>query len=188
MRTHKQLAFYQSILDTLSEPGCPFCRFLKDYQAARLQHHSENRIRSLCNFHTWGLAAVQNALTAAQVFIDLVESASAKADGTVACDLCQEISAEEDRRIREFVGCVHRRSVVDWLRQDAVLCIPHGVKLRRQLPLVLSARVETILEKSRRQLVEELETLRNTPQSDRPGWGALGRAAEFLVAQRGLHE
>jgi hypothetical protein len=76
---------------------------------------------------------------------------------------------------------------VDWLRQDAVLCIPHGVKLRRQLPLVLSARIETILEKGRRQLLEELETLRNTPQSDRPGWGALGRAAEFLVSQRGLH-
>lgn len=187
MRTHRQLAFYQSILDTLSEPGCPFCRFLKDYQAARLQHHSENPIHTLCNFHAWGLAAVQNALTAAQVFIDLVESASTKADGKVECDLCAEIATEEDRRIREFVGCIQKRNVLDWLRQSAVLCIPHGIKLRRQLPLVLSARIETILENSRRELVEELETLRNTPQANRPGWGALGRAAEFLVSQRGLH-
>ena len=67
MRTQKQLVFYQSILEVLQEPGCPFCRFLKEYQAARLQHHSEQDIHHLCNFHTWGLAAVQNALTAAEV-------------------------------------------------------------------------------------------------------------------------
>jgi len=186
MRTQKQLAFYDSILDTLSEPGCPFCRFLKDYQAARLQHHSDSQIRNLCNFHAWGLAAVQNALTAAQVFIGLVEAAS-KADGTPECDLCREVSAEEDRRIREFVGCVHKKSVADWLRQDPMLCIPHGVKLRRQVQPVIAARIDTIVENARRQLVEDLETLRNTPQADRPGWGALGRAAEFLVSQRGLH-
>ena len=65
MRTQKQLVIYQSILEVLQEPGCPFCRFLKEYQAARLQHHSEQDIHHLCNFHTWGLAAVQNALTAA---------------------------------------------------------------------------------------------------------------------------
>ncbi len=187
MRTHRQLALYQSILDTLSEQGCPFCRFLKDYQAARLQHHSENPIRSLCSFHTWGLAAVQNALTAAQVFIDLVEKASIKTDGNMPCDVCIEIAAEEDRRIREFVGCIHRRNVVDWLRQDAVLCIPHGIKVRRQVQPVIAARIDSILEDGRRQLLEELETLRNTPQSDRPGWGALGRAAEYLISQRGLH-
>jgi hypothetical protein len=73
MRTQKQLVFYQSILEVLQESGCPFCRFLKEYQAARLQHHSEHDIHHLCNFHTWGLAAVQNALTAAEVFIHLVD-------------------------------------------------------------------------------------------------------------------
>ena len=29
MRTQRQLALYQSILEALPEPGCPFCRFLK---------------------------------------------------------------------------------------------------------------------------------------------------------------
>jgi predicted NUDIX family NTP pyrophosphohydrolase len=28
--------------------------------------------------------------------------------------------------------------------------------------------------------------LRNEPDMDRAGWGALGRVAEFLVSQRGL--
>jgi hypothetical protein len=35
MRTQKQLVFYQSILEVLPESGCLFCRFLKEYRAAR---------------------------------------------------------------------------------------------------------------------------------------------------------
>jgi hypothetical protein len=187
MRTQKQLVFYQSILEALSEPGCPFCRFLKDYQAATLQKHSDQKFQHLCNFHTWALAAVQNALTAAEAFMDLIEAAAVVANNEIPCAICHEVSAEEDRRIREFVSCIHRTDVSDWLRRDAVLCIPHGAKLRRQVQPVLGARVDTIIENYRSQLMQELDTLRNTPEADRPGWGSLGRAAEFLVSQRGLH-
>jgi predicted NUDIX family NTP pyrophosphohydrolase len=67
------------------------------------------------------------------------------------------------------------------------LCIPHGLKLRRQVPPVLAARVDAIVENYRLQLAVELQHLRDEPESDRTGWGALGRAAEFLVSQRGLH-
>jgi hypothetical protein len=42
------------------------------------------------------------------------------------------------------------------------------------------------MENCRRKLKEELDQLRNEPGMDRNGWGALGRAAEFLVSQRGL--
>jgi hypothetical protein len=187
MRTQKQLVFYQSILEALPGSGCPFCRFLKEYQAARLQKHSEQEIRRLCNFHTWGLAAVQNALTAAEVFLNLVERTAAEVGSETSCDICHDVTAEEDRRIREFVGCIHRTSVSDWLRKDAVLCIPHGAKLRRQVQPVVAARIDSIIENYRRQLMQELDILRNTPEADRAGWGSLGRAAEFLISQRGLH-
>jgi hypothetical protein len=187
MRTQKQLVFYQSILDVLQESGCPFCRFLKEYQAARLQHHSEHDIHHLCNFHTWGLAAVQNALTAAEVFIHLVDDPAKISSDASACDICMEVTAEEDRRIREFVGCINRADVSDWLRGAPVLCIPHGIKLRHQVQPVVAARIDTIIEHCRRQLTQELQSLRDTPEADRLGWGSLGRAAEFLVSQRGLH-
>ena len=183
----KQLVFYQSILEVLQESGCPFCRFLKEYQTARLQHHSEQDIRRLCNFHTWGLAAVQNALTSAQVFIHLVDDPDPISSDAAACDICKEVSAEEDRRIRELVSCIHRRDVADWLRGAPVLCIPHGTKLRRQVQPVVAARIDTIIENCRRQLIQELQSLRDKPEANRPGWGSLGRAAEFLVSQRGLH-
>jgi hypothetical protein len=187
MRTQKQLVFYQSILDVLQESGCPFCRFLKEYQAARLQSHSEQEIRHLCNFHTWGLAAVQNALTAAQVFIALVEESKPASNRDGACDICREVGAEEDRRIREFVSCIYRTDVSDWLRTTAALCIPHGMKLRRQVQPVVAARIDAIIDNYRELLIQELQSLRNKPEADRPGWGALGRAAEFLASQRGLH-
>ena len=46
MRTQKQLVFYESVLDVLHESGCPFCRFLKEYQAARLQNRPEKETHS----------------------------------------------------------------------------------------------------------------------------------------------
>jgi predicted NUDIX family NTP pyrophosphohydrolase len=52
---------------------------------------------------------------------------------------------------------------------------------------VVAARIDTIIENCRRQLTQELQNLRDTPEADRLGWGSLGRAAEFLVSQRGLH-
>ena len=187
MRTQKQLVFYESILEVLQEPGCPFCRFLKEYQAARLQNRPEKETHRLCNFHTWGLAAVQNALTAGQVFIKLVDELEPISKEVTACDICNEIVAEEDRRIREFISCIRRRDVSDSLRTAAVFCIPHAMKLRRQVQPLIAARIDAIIENCRRQLTQELESLRDKPESERPGWGSLGRAAEFLVSQRGLH-
>ena len=185
MRTHRQLVLYQSIMQVLQESGCPFCRFLKEYQTARLQNHPKESIHRLCNFHTWGLAAVQDAPAAAQVFTKLVNEpvSLSKAE----CDICREVLAEEDLRIHEFVSCLSQADVSHWLRGAAVLCIPHGEKLHRQVPLVVAARVDAIIENNRRQLAQDLQQLRDEPEPGRAGWGALGRAAEFLVSQRGLH-
>lgn len=187
MRTHRQLVVYQSILQVLQESGCPFCRFLKEFQAARLQNHPKDSIHRLCNFHAWGLAAVQNAPAAAQVFIKLVDEHEEVSKADSGCDICNEVIAEEDLRLREFVSCLAQNGVLQWLRGSAALCIPHGLRLRRQVPPVLTSRIDTIIESYRQQLAQELQQLRDEPEQDRAGWGALGRAAEFLVSQRGLH-
>ena len=41
------------------------------------------------------------------------------------------------------------------------LCIPHGLKLRRQVPPVLASRIDTIIENYRQQLAQELKHLRD---------------------------
>jgi len=186
VRTHRQLVVYQSILQVLHEPGCPFCKFLKEYQAGRLQKRSESETHRLCNFHAWGLAAVQDAPIAAQAFLGILNEPGSNTNETGECDVCKEVSTEEDLRIRELATCLHRPEVADWLRTEATLCIPHATKLRRQLPPVLASRLDGMVQNYRQQLKEELDQLRNETSQDRSGWGALGRAAEFLVSQRGL--
>jgi hypothetical protein len=139
------------------------------------------------NFHAWGLAAVQNALAAAQVFIKLVDEPAELSKADSGCGICREVLAEEDLRISELVSCLSRADVSDWLRTTAVLCIPHGLKLRRQVPPVLSCSNRCHHRELSPAVAEELQHLRDEPEPDRTGWGALGRAAEFLVSQRGLH-
>jgi len=163
----------------------PFLSFSEGVSNSSPAEPSKESIHRLCNFHTWGLAAVQDAPAAAQVFIKLVDESDllSKAE----CDICMEVLAEEDLRIRELVSCLSRTDVSQWLRSSAVLCIPHGTKLRRQVPPVLASRVDAIIKNYRQQIADELHHLRDEPERDRSGWGALGRAAEFLVSQRGLH-
>lgn len=186
MRTHRQLVVYSSIFQALNERGCPFCRFLKEYQTARLQNAPDIEIRHLCNFHMWGLAAVQNAPVAASVFLKLVDEPLQALRDDARCDICKEVTDEEELRLREFVSRIDREDVVRWLKEDAVLCIPHGMRLRRQVPFLLTAHIDAILEDCRQRLSDELRQLRNELEPNRLGWGALGRAAEFLVSQRGL--
>jgi hypothetical protein len=125
MRTQKQLVFYESILDVLQEPGCPFCRFLEGVSGGTSAKSPRKDTHRLCNFHTWGLAAVQNALTAAQVFIKLVDEPAPISSEVTTCDICNEIVAEEDRRIREFVSCISSNGCVGLAREQTRCSVFH---------------------------------------------------------------
>ena len=149
MRRHRQLVLYQSILQALREPGYPFCRLLKEFQADCLQNRVGDDMQHLCNFHVWGLAAVQEAPVAAQMFMRLVDEAVLLPGGVAVCDICDRIAAEEDLRMRELVSCINRPDVLDWLKSGTVLCIPHGLKLRRSLSPVLASRIDAIIESCR---------------------------------------
>jgi hypothetical protein len=159
---------------------------LKDFQAIYLQGDSAKDIHRLCNLHAWGVATVQDPQFAAEAFLTLVIENESMADQRRDCDVCRKVFDEEDRRIRELITLLGKPDVVRWLRMEAVFCIPHAVKLRQRLPLTLAARIDMIIRNYQEQLKDELVQLRNDPSPDRSGWGALGRAAELLVAQRGL--
>lgn len=186
MRAHRLLVAHQSIEEVLYEPGCPLCRFLKDFQTIHLQEDSAAEIHNLCNFHTWGLAAVQNAPAAAEIFIRLLNDSAEAVGERIACDVCRKVGAEEDLRIRELVTLLGKPQVLRWLRMEAVFCMPHAMKLHQKVSLIIAPRIDTIITNYRQRLRDELLQLRDEPGPDRSGWGVLGRAAEFLVAQRGL--
>ncbi len=184
MRANKVMN-YTSILQVLGEAGCPFCRFMKDFQAAALQKPGGTKIRHLCNFHAWGFVATQRAPFAAELFLSLLNTQAD--DSTENCDICAVIWQEEDLRIREFISCLDQKHVSQWLRSQAVLCIAHGTKLERGSPPIVAALIRSVMERYRKQLTDDLMKLRNDYNSDRANWGLLGHVAEFLVSQRGLH-
>jgi hypothetical protein len=187
VRTHRQIVVYDSIHQVLHESGCPFCRLLKEFQATLLQNHAAEDLHHLCNFHAWGLAAVQDAPSAAEAFIKLLDETLPESSGDAACDLGIEVHTEEELRLHELASCILQPEVSHWLRSRAILCVQHAAKLRLKVSFVLIPQIDTIVQNSRRQLIDELHELCSEPEPDRSGWGALGRAAEFLVSQRGLH-
>lgn len=185
MRANKIIS-YNSILQVLSESGCPFCRFMKNFQAALLQDPATRQVGHLCNFHAWGLAASQDAAIAAELFLGLLRERYETFIGS-PCEMCHVLQEEEDLRIREFVSCLGQKQVKEWLRSQTACCIAHGMKLKKSVPPVAAAAIEAILESHRRQLTEDLTRLLDERGSEHSRWGLLGQAAEFLVSQRGLH-
>lgn len=177
---------YESILQALDESGCPFCRFMKNFQASLLQDPREKDIHHLCNFHMWGLAATKQAASAADLFLRLLNQQQ-EAVPASSCDICVLLRLEEDRRVREFIGCAQHKLVAQWLRSQAVLCMIHGTKIKRSASPLLASVVEAIIDRYHDQLVKDLTRLRDEYEPDVARWGLLGHAAEFLASQRGLH-
>lgn len=176
---------YQSIIQVLGETGCPFCRFMKNYQAALLQDPAEKQIHHLCSFHTWGLAATQRAASAARLLASLIEKPF-NPDTTASCDICVLLEIEEDRRIREFISLLNHKLVAQWLKTQPVLCLPHGTKLKQGVSQTTALTITTILDRYRAYLANELRRLHEESEPDAANWGVLGHTAEFLIAQRGL--
>jgi hypothetical protein len=100
MRAHKVLN-YELILQVLGKTGCPFCRFMKNFQTALLQD-PKGGVHHLCNLHTWGLAATQQEVSAAEHFMTLLWDQSGSVPGS-SCAICTLQQEEEDVRIHEFL-------------------------------------------------------------------------------------
>jgi hypothetical protein len=67
------------------------------------------------------------------------------------------------------------------------VCLNHSFKLHDHAPLKMRRLIDEIVERTRGELKQELgDFLEHTKQGDHTGGGILGRAAEFLVSQRGL--
>ena len=88
-------------------------------------------------------------------------------------------------RIREFVSCIERAEVMHWLRSDAVLCLPHAVKLRKKVSLVVAPHIDGIMIRCRQELTEQLQQLRDEPGPDRTGWAPLAVRRNFRSPSAG---
>jgi len=166
---------------------CMICRGLKEFQSGRMFNPNHQALRSLCNLHAWLLAKTAEAGTVAEVLLQMLAYAL-KEDWTGDdCGVCALMAEEEERRLRDFVQKLGKPESLLRLRQRGGLCIPHARKLFDRIPNSLRNEIISALQERVVELRRELTTLsRSAKAGETIHPGLLGRAAEFLVANRGL--
>jgi hypothetical protein len=103
------------------------------------------------------------------------------------CSLCRRVLEEEISRLRELAHKLQEAMFAQWMKTQGTLCIDHAGKVKEFVPMRLRTLVDEIVERNRTELEQELETFREQLRHGiHEGGGLLGRAAEFLVGQRGL--
>jgi hypothetical protein len=177
-----------NVAQVLVRGACPICGVLKEFQAALAEKIRVRDDLSFCNFHTWLLARGAPAKGAAAVYLKLLEGSPAVKAGALDCDFCQRILEQEKLQLRDLVKQMRRRArFVQWMKSQGSLCLSHSRKLQVHAPLKMKPLIDEIVERTRTELKQELgDFLEHTNQGDHTGGGILGRAAEFLVSQRGL--
>lgn len=184
-----------TVSQALTKGACPVCMILKDYQwalATRPQATSDVRV---CNFHCWSLARSRGSGLSRStpgevvtgIFLEILKRPLAGKVPTEECALCHEILEEEKVRLRELAKQFQNAMLGQWIKAQGTLCVPHAEKLKEFLPLKYRRAIDEIVERNRRELIEELETFNEQlKHGSHEGGGLLGRVAEFLVGQRGL--
>jgi len=167
--------------------ACPICCVLKEFQSALAEKVQVHADLHLCNFHTWLLARSAPAKGAAAVYLNLLEDSPAVTPRASECNFCERILEEEKLQLRDLVKQMQRDMFVQWMKSQGSLCLNHSRKLHDHAPLKMRRLIDEIVERTRAELKQELgDFLEHTKQGDHAGGGILGRAAEFLVSQRGL--
>jgi hypothetical protein len=75
----------------------------------------------------------------------------------------------------------------EWLQVQGTLCCRHGRELIESLPETMHNAVHKIMARNAEELEVDLrQFLQQVKNGNRTGSGILGRAAEYLVALRGI--
>jgi len=183
-----------SISQALVKGTCPICGILKDFQGTLSENTVPKADMRLCNFHGWALARSRGKLSrstpgeaVSAVFLEMLKVPLAGKAHTSDCSLCQQVFEEEVMRLRELAQKLQGAMFVQWMKTQGTLCIEHGRKIKEFVPLRLRAVIDEVVERNRIELERELEDFREQlKHGNHEGGGLLGRAAEFLVGQRGL--
>jgi hypothetical protein len=163
------------------------CAFLRNSQAALMQDETDPG-SALCNFHGWGVAAVRDSASAAEVllpFLDSLDPASRMA--SAECWICSRLRQQENSVLADLTSPEHQNRIQIWLKTRGAFCAPHAAKVRRKAPLRMAALIDESNARKRRELKKVLEMLisRSNPVLSEHS-GLVGQMAEYLVSQRGL--
>jgi len=180
----------ESISEVLMKPGCPLCAFLKNEQALLLKGGMRSEeVLDLCNFHAWAFAAVTDVRHVAHIFTKVLKRRAVAGHGEDhdRCSVCARILKAEVVQLKELLLTLQSEPVRVWMEHQGTLCVTHASHLRQRAPEDLHPVIDKIVARVAKSLEVELETLlRRSGSHSNSGGGALGRAAEFIVSQRGI--
>jgi hypothetical protein len=177
------------IAQILATGSCPVCAALKHFQDTQLASPGTVETIHLCNHHAWALARSAPGSVAAGSFLRALQMTE---EGTQLrqrskCDFCRCIHEEETARIEELSEELNRPAILEWMQKYGAICTRHAPLLMKQVPAHLRKEIAGILQRTKASLNQELQTfLKQTNTGLHIGGGVLGRAAEFLTAQRGI--
>jgi len=183
-----------SINQALTKGSCPVCGILKDFQWTLTETTHPQADLHLCNFHGWALARSRGKLSRStpgeavtNVFLAMLKKPLTGKVSTDECSLCRRVLEEEVPRLRELAHKLQEGMFAQWMKTQGALCIDHAEKVKEFVPIRLRTLVDEIVERNRVELEQELQAFREQLKHGiHEGGGLLGRAAEFLVGQRGL--
>jgi hypothetical protein len=183
-----------NVSQALTKGVCPICGILKDFQWILVETTRAQSDLRVCNFHGWALARSRAKISRStpgesvtNVFLEMLKPPLVGKVDSSECTLCHRALEEEVTRLRELAQKLQGNMFAQWMKSQGTVCLEHSRKLKEFVPLRLRTLVDEIVERNRSELQQELESfLEQLKHGIHEGGGLLGRAAEFLVGQRGL--
>lgn len=178
-----------SITSIATRNACPVCIALREFQNDLVKHLKPEECQRFCNTHGWLVANSAPAESVVAIFLRAIANPAWRPASPISneCDLCRRMNEEKERRLEEIVDQLHEPRLRSWLHDYGILCARHGRDVMGKLPEALQKSIRELIERNAGEIVEILEDYRQrVKQGTNVGGGVLGRAAEFLVAQRGI--
>ncbi len=177
-----------SITSIATRNACLLCAALREFQNDLLKHLKPDDCRRFCNTHGWLMANAGPAESVAAIFLTAILNQDWRPASPVSeeCDLCSRMHKEKERRLEEIAKQLREPKLRSWLHDYGTLCLRHGREVIHKLPEALRESIQELISRNSAETVETLEDfLQRVKEGSHAGGGVLGRAAEFLVAQRG---
>ena len=177
-----------TVLNALAKGVCPICSLVRAFQNELIEHLHPDDATAVCNYHAWAIAASAPAHSVAEIFLAMLRGVGReKSSNEQGCGLCSSIREHEVARLRELATEMRRTRFAQWLEQHGTLCHFHAASLQSMVPEEYARIITRVIRNNQQQLEALLASFAAKARSgEHAGGGVLGRAAEFLVAQRGL--
>jgi hypothetical protein len=177
------------ITTLVARSSCPICVALREFQTDLIKHLAPDDCQRFCNTHAWVVANAAPGETGATIFLKAITRPEWRPAVSVPnqCDICKKMHQEKELRLDEIAKQLRDPKCGSWLHDYGMFCLRHGREVTAKLPEDLKASIQELKTRNIGEIIDSLgEFLEQVKKGSRAGGGALGRAAEFLVSQRGI--